>query len=116
MLSFDTKKEACTVKYFECTIFTKDDMQKSLLESCQYSFSNRLAYNTFNGISEKSTLAMEFFENQVLHLPEMMTHPLQSSYTTSNTGDEEVGRPLTPDDELTDSGERSRNMTKKGGL
>lgn len=112
MLSFDTKKEACTVKYFECTVFTKDDMQKSLLESCQYSFSNRLAYNTFNGISEKATLAMEFFETQVLHLPDIMTHPLQSSYTTSNTGDDVAGRPLTPDDELTDSGERSRNMSR----
>jgi hypothetical protein len=110
-----SNEEPCKVRYFEVTVYTKDDLKESLLTSCQYSFSNRLAYNTFNGISEKATLAMEFFENQVLHLPEIMTHPLQSSYTTSNTGDDEGGRPNTPDDELSPSGERSRNMNRKGG-
>lgn len=108
ILSYDTKKEACKVKYFEVTVYTKDELKESLLSSCQYSFSNRLAYNTFNGISEKATMAMEFFETQVLNLPGIMTHPLQSSYTTSNT--EDGGRPNVPDDELSPSGERSRNI------
>ena len=108
MLAYDTSGEACKVRYFSCTIYTKEELQKSLLESCQYSFSNRMAYNTFNGISEKATMTMEFFENQVLNLPSLMTHPLQSSYTTAG-GEDEGGRPQTPDDELTDSGERSRN-------
>ena len=112
MLSYDVKGTACKVKYFEVTVYTKDELKESLLSSCQYSFSNRMAYNTFNGISEKTTMTMEFFENQVLHLPEVMTHPLQSSYTTSNTGEDEGGRPMTPDDELTPSGNRTRNMNK----
>ena len=114
MLSYDVDGNACKVKYFECTVYTKEDLKASLLSSCQYSFSNRLAYNTFNGISEKTTMAMEFFETKVLGLPNIMNHPLQSSYTTSNTG-ENGGRPETPDDELSPSGERSRNMEKKGG-
>lgn len=104
-------REPCKLKYFEVTTYTKDDLRDSLLSSCQYSFSNRMAYNTFNGISERATLSMEFFETQVLHLPELMTHPLQSSYTTSGEG----GAPEKSPDELTDSGERSRNMGKKGG-
>lgn len=108
MLSSDTKGEACKVKYFEVTVYTAEDMRASLLSSCQYSFSNRLAYNTFNGVSEKATMAMEFLENQVLHLPDIMIHPLQSSYTTPG-GESEGGRPLTPDDELSPSGERTRN-------
>ena len=116
MLSIDMKEPHCSVKYFEVTVYTKEDLKQSLLSSCQYSFSNRMAYNTFNGISERTTMAMEFFETQVLHLPEIMNHPLQSSYTTSNTGEEETGRPTVPDDELSPSGERSRNMGKKGGL
>lgn len=103
--------EPCKLKYFEVTVYTKKDLQESLLSSCQYSFSNRLAYNTFNGISERATLSMEFFETQVLHLPELMTHPLQSSYTTS--GSDEGGRPTTPDDEIEPSTERSRNMNHK---
>ena len=114
MLSIDVKGTPCKLKYFPVTVYTKDEMRESLLESCQYSFSNRLAYNTFNDISEKATMAMEFFETNVLHLPEVMTHPLQSSYTTSNTGEDEGGRPTTPDDELTPSGERTRNMNKGG--
>ena len=97
----------CTVKYFEVSVYTKEDVQATLLESCQYGFSNRLAYNTFNGISEKATMAMNLLENAILGLPEKMI-PLSSSYTQSGTNDE-GGRPETPDDELSDSGERTRN-------
>lgn len=97
---------ACTVKFFEVSVYTKDKLKKDLLESCQYSFSNRLAYNTLNGISEKDTLAMMELEENVLKLHEKMVYPLQSSYTQS---DNEAGRPQTPDDELSPSGERSRN-------
>lgn len=109
-LSYDIGKTRCSVKFFPVTIYTKDDMAATLLTSCQYSFSNRLAYNTFLGISEKSTLAMEFLENNVLGLPSLMIHPLVSSYTQSGTATDTGGRPQTPDDELTDSGERSRNL------
>ena len=42
-----------------------------------------------------------------LGIKDMMV-PLQSSYNTSNA-DRKAGRPQTPDDELTDSGERTRN-------
>lgn len=114
MLSYDVKGTHCKVKYFSCTIFTKDDLKESLFSSCQYSFSNRMAYNTFNGISEKATMAMEFLENQVLHLPDIMNHPLQSSYTTSNTDEDEGGRPESDPETLSPSGERSRNMTRRG--
>jgi hypothetical protein len=89
------------------SVYTKEDVQATLLESCQYGFSNRLAYNTFNGISEKATMAMNLLENTILGLPEKMI-PLSSSYTQSGTNDE-GGRPKTPDDELSDSGERTRN-------
>ena len=105
MLKYDCANP-CTVKYFEISIYTKDDVQATLLESCQYGFSNRLAYNTFNGISERATIAMQLLENDILNLPEKMI-PLSSSYTQS--GDEEGGRPEVPDDELSGSGERSRN-------
>ena len=111
MLSYDVKGSRCNVKYFRCTIYTKDDLKDSLFSSCQYSFSNRMAYNTFNGISEKTTLAMEFFETKVLNLPEIMNHPLQSSYTTAGgeAVDDEGGRPDSNPEDLSPSGERSRN-------
>lgn len=105
MLKYDCANP-CTVKYFEISIYTKDDVQATLLESCQYGFSNRLAYNTFNGVSERATIAMQLLENEILQMPEKMI-PLSSSYTQS--GDKEGGRPEVPDDELSGSGERSRN-------
>ena len=98
----------CTVKYFEVSIYTKEELQATLLESCQYGFSNRLAYNTFNGIDEKATIAMQLLENEILDLPNKMI-PLSSSYTQSGTT-EEAGRPEVPDDEISDSGERTRNQ------
>ena len=108
----------CTVNHFEVSVYTRDDLYKQLLETCQYSYSNRLALNTCLGISEKETIAMNFLENTVLKLPEIMKYPLQSSFTTANdedgnedgyTNETGQGRPKVPDDELTDSGERSRN-------
>lgn len=109
MLSYDVSGTACKVKFFEVTIYTKQELAENLLKACQYSFSDRLAYNACIGISEKETLAMEYFEVNVLKLPELMNHPLVSSFTQSGDPSAEAGRPPTPDDELTDSGERSRN-------
>lgn len=109
----------CEVKHFEVSVYTKDTLYEQLLQTCQYSYSNRLALNTLLGISEKETIAMNYLENEVLNLPEIMRYPLQSSFTTSNDGsvDEDgyttevgQGRPTVPDDELSDSGERSRNQ------
>lgn len=98
------------VEHFEVSIYTKQEVAEKFLESCQYSFANRLAYNTFLGISERDTLAMLHFENEVLKLPDIMKYPLQSSYTQSGTkGEVGQGRDQVDDDELSPSGERSRN-------
>lgn len=104
MLSYDVTGTPCNVHYFEVSEYTKKELINSLLQSCQYSFYNRLAYNACLGISELDTLAMEYFESDVLDLPGKMIHPLVSSYTS--TGDE-GGRPTT--DEPEPSTERSRN-------
>ena len=110
-LSRDLGDNACRVKYFEVSVYTKDELKESLLTSCQYSFSNRLSYNTLLGISEKDTLAMMNLEENILKLHEKMIYPLQSSYTQSGTESGEVGegRPTVPDDELSPSGQRSRD-------
>lgn len=109
MLSYNVSNP-CKVEYFPVSVYTKDDLRKSLLESCQYSFANRLAYNTFLGISQKETLSMLYLENEVLGLPSSMNFPLSSSFTTSNTGEVGRGRETLPDDELSISGDRSRNQ------
>ena len=107
MLSYNVTNP-CRVSYFNDSVYTRDDLAEKLLKACQYSFADRLAYNAVIGVSEKETLAMLHFEQEVLGLPDIMVNPLSSSFVQSGDSDES-GRPETPDDELTDSGERSRN-------
>lgn len=101
------------VEFFPVSVYTKDALKKDLLESCQYGFNNKIAYNTLNGISEKETLAMAFFEEQVLGLHNIMQYPLSSSFTTVGTDDPtgEDGRPK--DDEQTTDGEASEEKRDK---
>lgn len=85
-----------------------------MLKSAQYSYPNRLAYNTCLGITERETLAMLYFENEVLKLPELMKYPLSSSFTSSGTEDgytSEVGQGAPKKDagDLTNKGDESRN-------
>jgi hypothetical protein len=103
----------CTVKQLPVTIFTKDDYRKTFLEANQYSYSYRMALGTLMDIPEKQTMSSLIFETQALKLQDLMQYPLQSSYTTSNDGEKgEVGQgaPEKPAEELSPSGERSRNQ------
>lgn len=110
MLGYDVSGTPCKVTYFEVSVYTKKDLADDLLKMCQHSFSDRLALQTLLGFSEKDTLALEFLESNVLGLPELMNHPLQSTYTQSGTsGEVGQGRNPVSDDQLSDSGERSRN-------
>lgn len=112
MLSYDVSGDPCHVEHFEVSVYTKDELAEKLLESNQYSYPNRLAYNTLLGISEKETLAMLYFENTVLGLPDTMRYPLSSSFTSTGegeTGEIGQGRPEVEPIELSPSGERSRN-------
>lgn len=108
-LSYEISNPA-KVEHFEVSVYTQKELADQLLESCKYSYSNRIAYNTLLGITERETMAFEFLENQVLGLPQLMVYPLNSSFTMSgNNGEVGAGRDSIPDDELSNSGERNRN-------
>ena len=110
MLGYDVSGDPAKVSYFEVSVYTKAELAEQLLNACQYSFSDRLAYQTLLGYSEMETLAMEYFETQVLNLPELMNHPLSSSFTQSGeNGEVGQGRDSLPDDEISVDGDRSRN-------
>lgn len=100
---------ACVVDHFEVTVYTKTELAEQLLESCQYGYNNKIAYNTLLGISERETLAQAYLEEEVLGLHNIMIHPLSSSFTSTGTNDE-GGRPTKDDDELGESGDRMRNQ------
>ena len=106
LLTYDVSNPA-HVEYFKISPYTQADKAKELLEACQYGYPDRLAYNTLLGISERETMASMWMEFDLLGLQDKMIYPLASSYTQSSDG--EPGRPETPDEELTDSGQRTRD-------
>lgn len=93
----------CKAKFFDVSIYQKDDFKKSILESCNNGLPNKLLYNTLNGVSEKDTLAMNFLEESCLSLSSKFV-PLSTSYTQSGNGTNEKD-----DSELTDAGLRTRD-------
>lgn len=115
MLSYDISKP-CKVEYFSVTSLIKEKVYKQQLELNQNGFMGRIFLGTLNEISEKETMAMLAFETDVLRLPEIMVHPLETSYTQS--GKEEVkdtdpvegGAPKKDATELTPEGDADRNQ------
>lgn len=104
MLAYDVSKP-CKVEYFPITVYTKEEFRKSMLESCQYGYSNKIAYNTLLDINEKTTISLNFLEETILKLHDVMKYPLTSSFTTSN----KVGAPTKDDSDLSPSGDADRN-------
>ena len=96
----------CDVIFHEVSAYTKDEFKKGLYQDFQFGLPLKLTLNTFNGFSERQTLAMNFLEIDCLGLNEKFIPP-QSANTqsgSSNTG----GAPKKDSGELTDDGEASR--------
>lgn len=111
LLSFYVSGDAAKVKFFEVSVYTKESVKKSLLETGTYGLPTRLAINSFNQFTELDTLALNFLEIECLRLHETFI-PLQSSHTTSGTSDS-VGAPTKDSDEISDDGESSRDKKDK---
>lgn len=114
-LSYELGNKACKVKHCEVSVYTKKEMADQLLQANQYSYSYRLMYGTLIGVSEKETLAMLYFENEVLKLQDIMKYPLQSSFTSTGnendgyTPETGQGAPTKDATDLSPDGDRSRN-------
>lgn len=104
MLSFKLNNHA-KVEHFEVSIYTREELRKSMLESCQYGYNNKIAYNTLLGFSERETMAQIYFEENVLKLHEKMIYPLSSSFVQSGNN----GAPTKDDGEISDEGDKSRD-------
>lgn len=96
------------VKFFEVSIYTRDELRKSLLENATYGLPTRLAVNALSGgFSELDTLSLNFLETECLDLPNVFGTPLQSSHTTAGDSEQEGGAPIK--DVKTDDGEASED-------
>ena len=96
------------VHLFMVSPYTQDDFKENLLSGAQNGLPTSLAYNTFNEMSELDTMAMLEMQN-ILDIPDRLV-PLSTSYTQSSAkGEVGQGRDPVDDDELSDSGQRSRD-------
>ena len=97
------------VKFPKVSSYTKDSYREEILKNCQNGLPQKLTLASISGFSEHDTMALNTLERE-LNIPEVF-RPLNTSYTQSGSGSDEseAGRPETPDDELSPSGERTRN-------
>jgi hypothetical protein len=94
------------VKFFEVSVYTKDAFKETILKHNEYGLAPKLLVNSLNGFSEKETLALNFLEQDVLHL---QFTPVSSTHTQSGSANEESGGQTKSDTEITDDGEASRD-------
>lgn len=106
------------VTFLDVSPYNRREMGDQYLKAAQYGFPTLSYYCASQGISQADMDCMEMLENDMLDLKNRFT-PLKSSSTISSssadasTGDSKdesgaAGRPQKEDDELTDSGESSK--------
>ena len=101
------------VVFFHTGRLTKDEYRKELLENAQYSLPTKLSIMALSGIDPLETLSLNHLEEDILKLGDRFNDPLQSSYTS--TSNDEGGRPTLDDDQISDSGEASRDKQETAG-
>lgn len=111
-LDYVVPKNKMRVKYMaDVTPFTKDEMINRVKEGATLGVpGSKLMYASLLGISPLDVHAMQYFENDVLHLTENWK-PLQSSYTQSSQNT--AGRPEVDITEISDEGEKSIDKRDK---
>lgn len=94
------------VKFLDITVFNRNDVFERYLKAAQYGVPSKLALGASLGFSGSELVNMTYLENEVLNLNSLF-EPLSSSHTQS--GKDSAGRPQKKADDLTESGEKTRN-------
>ena len=100
------------VTFLDCSIYNRKEVGEQYLKAAQFGLPTIMLYSASQGLGQAEFDAMNFLENDVLKLKEVLI-PLKSSTTiSSDNGSEpptdEGGRPPKEAEDLTDSGEQSR--------
>jgi hypothetical protein len=93
------------VSFLDCSPYNRKEISESYLKACQYGLPLVSHFCAAQGVSQAEMDALNFLENDILHLRERFT-PLQSSAT--QTGN--AGAPEKDAGELTEAGEASREQ------
>lgn len=96
------------VKFLDCSPWNRNEMGNQYLKACQSGLPMISYYAASQGMSPEELDCMNFLENSVLNLVERF-EPLKTSSTRSaSETSQEGGRPQKSVEELTDSGEKSK--------
>ena len=100
------------VTFLDCSIYNRKEVGEQYLKAAQFGLPTIMLYSASQGLGQAEFDAMNFLENDVLKLKEVLI-PLKSSTTiSSDNGSEpptdEGGRPPKDAEDLTDSGDQSR--------
>lgn len=101
------------VTFLDCSPFNRKEVGDQYLKAAQYGLPTVLMYAASQGLNQSEFDSMNFLENDILNLKQLLI-PLKSSSTLSkadsesNAPTDEGGRPPSDIGELTDSGEQSR--------
>lgn len=100
-------------KYFKVTFidsspFNRKEVGDQYLKAAQYGLPTVMMYGASQGLGQSEFDTMNFLENDILKLKEVLI-PLRTSTSMGSADDNsEGGRPMKDDSELTDSGEQNR--------
>jgi hypothetical protein len=103
--NFNTKYKF-RIRFLNTTVFNVDDVFEKYLKAAQYGMPVKLALGASLGLSGSEMANMVFLENEIMELHDTLI-PLSSSHTQSSKG--EKGRPQKSEDELTESGVKTRD-------
>lgn len=95
------------VNFLDVSTFNRKEVGDAYIKAIGYGLPFISAYCASQGIGQDEFDSMNFLENDVLKLKEVL-RPLQSAATLSADSTNDPGRPQKDGTELTDSGEQSR--------
>ena len=95
------------VTFLNCSMYNSKELGDSYLKACQYGLPMVSYYCASQGLSQSDMDCMNFLEDEVLDIKSRFI-PLQSSNTQSSKSTGEPGRDKIPIEELSPSGEESR--------
>ena len=101
-------------RYWNCTFldvspYNRKEMGDQYLKACQYGLPMLTYYSASQGLGQAELDSMAFLEGDVLRLVDRFKPIVNSAQRSATTEDSRVpGRPTADDEDLTDSGEQSR--------
>lgn len=102
------------VTFLDCSMYNRKELGDQYLKAAQYGLPTVMMYAASQGLGQAEFDSMNFLENDVLNLKEVLIPLKSSTQTSSNASDDskaptdEGGRPIKDMEDLTESGEQNR--------